>query len=255
MKNAQAIGMKNFIEKKGEPVKIYTKYKLDQAASAGAQDLVLVETFGIFPGCQFILGAEPIEILSILGNTVALTSPIENSYDAGVYIESSVDQKCLPAPTYQRITQDYLEYTRRIRLPADTLINYGSLVLYEDKRFYVVGIDSDRISKGVKLREINVQLTVYRETPGVFNGFSYESKLTPIYENVEGHYEYLTSSMLMTEAGYNPSTISYITIPDEYDVRLGDIVTIGTVKYKVTGLDPYKFKNLNNLVVDYENTK
>lgn len=252
MISGSIIAMRNFIEKKGRDISFYTRYKLASPSVRGSLYLDLEDTYGIIPDASFNLGLEVIMVDSIEGSRINLYEPIAMDHPDDKQISRLSYEKAIQVPRYQRITQDYLEYTRKIRVSKFTLVNYGTQAIFMGKEFFVVGLDDSDISIAVKLREVNVHLDIARMNRVEKTSFGYDTKPDIIYSNIPGHQEYITSNLLMYESGYTPSTISYITIPDDYDVKIMDQVIIGAETYRITGFDRARFKNMLFLVVDYD---
>ena len=275
-----SLGTTNLIKKLGDPALITTRYKLDEDVFEGDEQIVLIDSFGLVAGAELTIGPETLVVEEVIGKTVKLKEPVSESYFKGHYFTCSVETRVLGIPRFKRITHDLLEFIRKVRIPENIVVNYGSVITHFSEEFFIVGMDPGDHSVALTLKEINSTVYVYREgglIPGEeSNTWGGQRRYLTIADGEKAYFQYNRSFIppvrdTSRDPGYSPRGEFQAILSSEIKAKIGDSVIVlglnellqkggdGVVlsdtRYRVVGVNKSTHKNLLTIDLNYDAPK
>lgn len=253
--NHLAIGTANLLNKLGDELIITTNYVVEYKALPGDDNITLKSSKGLVLGCTLLIGNEEHRVVEIADNKILIDPPLSNIVHSNTALVNRSSVKGLPVPRFKSITYDLLEFVRKIRVPQNTVVDYGSIVHYLGENFFVVGIDPGDYSYSLTMREINAYIDLHR--------VKFDLQDIILAESIPANITHYQSDLPLKEGiGYTPMSSLNCMIPKYHpldpirsilsDIQYRDIVIADGVRYSIVGFNRVTNKNFLNLILAYE---
>jgi hypothetical protein len=256
MNEGHIVAVDNLIDRMGRPCRISTRYRLASDSAIGSTELELERCFGLKPGYSFTVGTELAKVSSvnILTGTITTESPLLESHIKGDSVSFIENTKLVPTIRGRYLSRDTMEFSRLVRMPFNTLIDYGSEVAYLNRFFLTTGYTTSDLSLYIELLECNGLVDIRREIQGNFNGFSYDQDETVIASKLPVYVEHISVANQQKDVGKTPNTLKVIILPKVYNVQTDDIIDLESYRLRVITVDSSRIPNMDSVYLGHDST-
>jgi len=268
---ASSRGTKRLINKWGKEVTIDATFWVTADAKVGDKSIKLHDPVGLLPGAEFKYEADgvvhTIKIRSA-GPITELESPLTVDIPKDTLLTiHSVSRALFVAPG-RTITRDSVEFSRRIRVPNDLVVSFGSILTFDMSKYFVSGYQEgdSSISLGLKLANVTIDWYAKEDLPDqsidegdVVNwGSDPEPRDWPKYQSlilkgkdILAYQEQLSVYSRLEEVGYLPNLNRMYVVPIWLPIKIGDILEAEGETLRVIGRDPTRIRHMQALYVDF----
>lgn len=268
---SRELSTKRFIYRTGRNIEIKSTFWVRVAGNIGNRDLVLHDTVGIIPGSILLLypitGSTPpikLEVKSIAYNTITLRYPLSVIIPKDSLLETTTLTKALFTSPGRDITREQIEMNRRIRVPSDTIIPYGSLISYKSSLYYSTGYQEGDSSLSVGMKLANETIDWYTRIRNL-EPLEDETIWPPLIEGewpeypdlslkrsgIPAYQDQMSVFSDIEEPGYIPRLNRLYIVPIWIPIQVGDLIKTEESTMRVLGKDLTKIRNMQALYVNY----
>lgn len=286
-------GTKRFIRSRGRKVAVEAVFITKQAAKAGDDTIRLYETLGLLPGTKFSLPVQSplgdytqeLEVKEAHTWGVTLTGPVLSDIPEAAVLQLNSEVYALFTSPGRDITRDTIESNRRVRVPSDTVISYGSVVQSGVNRYYVSGYQEGDSSLSIGLKIINEHIDIYTPDPSfevpvespkepeedledvtgwlspkdqvaeevktATKNWPTPRNMTLLRGGIEAYQEQQSLYGDLEEPGQIPSLNRFYLIPAWIPVKVGDYIKTEEATMRILGIDLTRVRNMQALYVNY----
>ena len=244
------------IRRLGSQVVVDSPYKVVQTADIGDSKIYLEEITNIYDLKAFSYEGVVYTVSTVTeaDNSITVTPVLEDEIGAGVRISFIESGYARFAKGLKRLTGDVLEFTKLISVSKAWTVNHGGIFEIGGVEHFIIGMDLGYLSTMLRIKEINCLVDIYsnKKIVPATPRFGAETVFTPIESEVPAFLQAFTSMEMDRNIGVIPSTITIALIPNSIEIGLDYRIVTPTFTFKVVGLDPHAYKNMNLLTVTHD---